>query len=134
MKKLLKAFGLASAITVVGLFSQVSAGRAASALQVLDSDHDGTVDLNEAKAAATTVFDHLDRDHDGTLDGRELKKRLNAKERAAADTDHDGTLTKDEYLALVEARFKTADPNNDGTLDSKELTSPAGRALYRLLK
>jgi Ca2+-binding EF-hand superfamily protein len=44
-----------------------------AASQQLDSDHDGTVDLNEAKAAAAAVFDRLDRDHDGTLDRRELR-------------------------------------------------------------
>jgi Ca2+-binding EF-hand superfamily protein len=59
---------------------------------------------------------------------------LSAKELAAADPDHDGTLTLDEYLAVVEQRFHAADPDNDGTLDAKELSSPAGKALLRLLK
>src|SRR5712671_2954423 len=68
---------------------------------MLDTDNDGTVDLAEAKKAASALFDKLDRDHDGTLDRRELAGRLSAKEFAAADPDHDGTLTKDEYLAGV---------------------------------
>src|SRR6266446_364540 len=76
--------------------------RSAGSLQLLDSDHDGTVDLSETKAAASALFDRLDRDHDGTLDGRELKGRLSARELSAEDGDHDGTLTKDEYLATVE--------------------------------
>jgi TPP-dependent trihydroxycyclohexane-1,2-dione (THcHDO) dehydratase len=38
-----------------------------AALQQLDSDHDGTVDLNEAKTAGSAMFDRLNRDHDGTL-------------------------------------------------------------------
>ena len=100
----------------------------------LDTDNDGTVDLAEAKKAASALFDKLEGDHDGTLDKRELARRLSAKELAAADPDHDGTLTKDEYLALVEQRFNAADPDHDGTLDAKELNSPAGRALLRLLK
>ena len=103
------------------------------ALQQLDSDHDGTVDLNEAKAAAAAVFDRLDRDHDGTLDRRELRGRLNAAQFAAADPDHDGTLSRDEYMALVETRFNAADTDHDGTLDVKELRSPAGRNLLRLV-
>jgi hypothetical protein len=37
-------------------------------------------------------------------------------------------------LAVVEQRFKAADPDNDGTLDAKELSTPAGRALLRLLQ
>ncbi len=76
----------------------------------LDPDRDGTVDLNEARTAATAVFDRLDRDHDGTLDRRELKGRLSTKELAAADPDRDGTLSKAEYFALVERRFNAADP------------------------
>jgi hypothetical protein len=80
-----------------------------AALQQLDSDHDGTVDLEEAKAAAAAAFDRLDSDHDGTLDRRELRGRLNA------------------------AQFAAADPDNDGTLDAKELRSPAGRDLLRLV-
>ena len=103
-------------------------------IALLDTDHDGTVDLAETKAAASATFDRLERDKDGTLDKHELSRRLSAKELAAADPDHDGTLTKEEYLALVEQRFRAADPDHDGTLDAKELTSGPGRALLRLLK
>jgi Ca2+-binding EF-hand superfamily protein len=108
--------------------------RRSDPIRMLDTDNDGTVDLAEAKKAASALFDRLDRDKDGTLDKRELARRLSAKELAAADPDHDGTLTKDEYLAVVEQRFAAADPDHDGTLDAKELSSPAGQALLRLLK
>jgi Ca2+-binding EF-hand superfamily protein len=101
---------------------------------MFDTDNDGTVDLAEAKKAASALFDKLDRDHDGTLDKRELARRLTPKEFAAADADHDGTLTKDEYLAVVEQRFSAADPDHDGKLDAKELNSKPGQALLRLLK
>ena len=71
----------------------------ANSLQGLDTDrYDGTIDLNEAKAAASALFDRLDRDHDGTLDRRELKGRLSAKDFATGDPDHDDTLTRGEYL------------------------------------
>ena len=103
-------------------------------IRLLDTDNDGTVDLAEAKKAASALFDKLERDHDGTLDKRELGGRLSAKEFAAADPDHDGTLTKDEYLAVVEQRFNAANPDKDGTLDAKELNSAAGKALLRLLR
>lgn len=103
-------------------------------IRMLDTDNDGTVDLAEAKKAASALFDRLERDKDGTLDKRELARRLSAKELAAADPDHDGTLTKDEFLAVVEQRFAAADPDHDGTLDAKELNSRAGQALLRLLK
>jgi Ca2+-binding EF-hand superfamily protein len=103
-------------------------------VRMFDTDGDGTIDLAEAKKAASALFDRLERDHDGTLDKRELARRLTAKELAAADPDHDGTLTRDEYLAVVEQRFSAADPDHDGTLDARELNTRAGRALLRLLK
>jgi Ca2+-binding EF-hand superfamily protein len=105
-----------------------------SLIKRFDIDNDGTVDLTEAKKAASELFDKLDRDHDGTLDKHELASRLSAKEFAAADPDHDGTLTKDEYLALVAQRFGAADADHEGTLDAKEFHSRAGLALARLLK
>src|SRR5258708_20855227 len=104
-----------------------------SVLAMHETDSDGTVDLAEAKKAASALFDRLDPDRDGTLDRRELRGRLSAKELAAGDPDKDGTLTKDEYLSVVEQRFKAADPDNDGTLDAKELRSKAGKALLRLM-
>ena len=96
-------------------------------------DKDGTVDLNEAKAAATALFDKLEKDNDGTLDRKELHGRIPDADWAVADPDNDKTISKDEYLAYVEAVFKKADTDNDGTLDAKELKTPAGRALVRLL-
>jgi Ca2+-binding EF-hand superfamily protein len=105
-----------------------------SLLQTLDPDKDGTVDLAEAKDAASKLFDKLDRDHDGTLDKRELRGRINGSDLAAADPDNDGTLDKNEFLAVVEKHFKAADPDNEGTIDAKELKAAAGRSLTRLLK
>ncbi len=118
--------------TVAGMI--LPAWAAPNPVRMLDTDNDGTVDLAEAKKAASTLFDKLDRDHDGTLDKRELAGRLSAKEFAAADPDHDGTLTKNEYLAVVGQRFDAANPDKDGTLDAKELSSAAGKALLRLLR
>jgi len=110
------------------------AGGADAMLQQWDADHDGTLDLAEAKKAAAARFDALDRDHDGTLDAKELRRILSAKDIRQADPDKDGTLDKKEYEALVEKRFKAADKDNDGTLDKKELNSSAGKALLRLLQ
>ncbi len=119
--------------SILGGSLAFAAPRRSRAMQMLDSDNDGTVDLDEAKKAASVLFDKLDRDHDGTLDRRELRGRMRAAEFAAADPDKDGTLSKDEYLAAVESRFRAADRDRDGTLDETELHSRAGRALLRLL-
>jgi Ca2+-binding EF-hand superfamily protein len=120
--------------SIFGGWPAFAAARRSRAMQLLDNDNDGTVDLDEAKKAASTLFDRLDRDRDGTLDRRELRGRLSAAEFADADPDKDGTLSKDEYLKAVENRFKAADRDNDGTLDEKELRSRAGEALLRLLQ
>ena len=124
-----------SAVAALSGVPPVLAGsRPPAAIRMFDRDNDGTLDLAEAKKAASALFARLDRDHDGTLDKRELAGRLSAREFAAADPDHDGTLTLDEYLHVVEQRFNAADPDKDGTLDGKELNTSAGRALLRLLK
>jgi Ca2+-binding EF-hand superfamily protein len=133
IKTLTLAFLLALSLPAFAVMNG-SPSFAASALESLDPDHDGTVDLTEAKAAASALFDKLEKDHDGTLDHKELHGRIPDKEWAVADPDNDKTISKDEYLAYVEVLFKKADPDNDGTIDAKELSSPAGHALLRLLK
>src|SRR5262249_53717717 len=84
--------------TILIAWPALAAPRRSGAMRMLDADNEGTVDLDEAKKAASALFDKLDRDRDGTLDKRELKGRLTAAEFAAADPDKDGTLSKDEYL------------------------------------
>jgi Ca2+-binding EF-hand superfamily protein len=122
-----------ASISPIMIVTRASPAFAASALDRLDSDKDGTVDLAEAKTAAIALFDKLDVDHDGTLDRKELGSRISADDWKMADPDNDKTISKDEYLAFVEVAFKRADPDNDGTIDAKELKSPTGRALARLL-
>jgi Ca2+-binding EF-hand superfamily protein len=135
MKKPVKMLGflVLFGVLISAIAESFAASKAGGFLQLLDTDHDGTVDLGETKAAASMLFDQLDRDHDGTLSGRELKGRLSAKELAADDPDHDGTLTKDEYLAAVDKRFKAANRDSDDTLDGKELRSRSAQALRRLV-
>jgi hypothetical protein len=119
---------------ILGGWPAFAAPKRSRTMALLDPDNDGTVDLDEAKKAASALFDKLDRDRDGTLDNRELRGRLTAAEFASADPDKDGTLSKTEYLKVVEDRFKAADPDNDGTLDEKELRSRAGQKLLMLLR
>ena len=105
-----------------------------SAVQALDTDNDGTVDLTELKKSAETLFVKLEKDNDGTIEPRELQGRLSKKEFKTADPDGDGTLDKNEFLAVVEGLFKRADPDNDGTLDAKEFASKEGKALLRVTR
>ena len=75
---------------LAGVLPVLAKSRHSNWIRMFDTDNDGTVDLAEAKKAASALFDKLDRDHDGTLDKRELARRLTPKEFAAADPDHDG--------------------------------------------
>jgi Ca2+-binding EF-hand superfamily protein len=126
----------AIAMAITALVGAATPARAkdSSLVGQFDTDHDGTVDLAEAKKAGSDTFDKLDVDHDGTLTFKELHGRMSRKEFAAADPDKDGTLTKEEYLAVVEQRFKAADKDHDGTLSNWEFQTPKGRALVRLLR
>jgi Ca2+-binding EF-hand superfamily protein len=120
---------LASALTFAA-----SPAFAASVFSGIDTNNDGTIDLNEAKAAASKVFDQLDADHDGTLNRAELRGRIPDQDWKIADPDSDKTLTKEEYLNYVEYAFKRADTNGDGTVDATEARTHAGRVLLRLLR
>jgi len=99
----------------------------------IDTNHDGTVSLDEAKAAALKKFDALDTDKEGTLDVSELTGILSPEAVKKADRDKDLTLDKAEFLALVEVMFRLADHDHDGTLTAEELSSEQGRALVALL-
>jgi Ca2+-binding EF-hand superfamily protein len=121
-------------LLALALASAVSPSLAASVFSGIDTDNDGTISLDEAKAAASSVFDKLDHDRDGTLDRAELRGRILNQDWAIADPDNDETLTKDEYLNYVEMVFKRADTDGDGTVDAKEARTHAGRALLRLLR
>ena len=105
-----------------------------AALKGLDPDNDGSLDLNEAKTAASALFDKLDRDKDGTLSAKELRGHLTEKELAAGNPDKDKTLDKNEFLAIVEQRFNAANPDKDGTIDCKEIGKKSGKALLKVLK
>jgi hypothetical protein len=102
-------------------------------LSKVDTDHDGSVSLAEANAAASAKFDALDTDKKGTLDVNELTGILSPNAVKKADKDKDQTLDKVEFLALVEKMFKAADQDHDGTLDPTELSTDQGRALVSLL-
>jgi Ca2+-binding EF-hand superfamily protein len=106
----------------------------AAAIAACDTDKDGTIDENEAKRAAGTVFDRLDADHDGTVDEKELQERLTPAQFREADPDHDKTLTKNEYEVAVRKALRAADKDNDNSVDANELQTPAGKVLILLMQ
>ena len=87
----MKTIGRRTLLLALALSPAVSPALAASAFDGIDTDNDGTISLDEAKAAAGKVFDQLDHDHDGTLDRAELRGRVLAQDWATADPDNDKT-------------------------------------------
>lgn len=123
--------GLAS---LVGIPPALARGGRAGSFAGIDTDNDGTIDLDEARRAGAALFDSLDRGRAGKLSHAQLgRRRLTAAEFAWADRDHDGTVDRDEYLALVERQFRAADVDHEGTVDRAEFKSRSGLALRRLL-
>ena len=100
----------------------------AANLKLLDTDKDGTVDLVEAKKAATDRFDKRNKDKDNTIDREELKGRLSKKDFAAADTDKDGTLTKERDIwRSSSSASKPPIRTTTGSLMSKSLVRREAR-------
>ena len=122
---------LQKAQTVLGIDSEHSLGELQAMVNTADTDKDGTIDLNEVKAAAAAEFDKLDKDKDGTIDLKEAAHHVSKANFIAADADKDKTLTKDEYVGLAGALFKAADKDSDGTVNGKELHTTAGIELDR---
>jgi Ca2+-binding EF-hand superfamily protein len=106
----------------------------AAAIAACDTDKDGSIDENEAKRAAGTVFDRIDADHDGTVDESELQGRLTPAQFHEADPDHDKTLTKNEYWVATRKALRAADRDNDNSVDASELQTPAGKVLILLMQ
>jgi hypothetical protein len=131
---LLAIFGAASLFATPLALPVLFQASAASALTAADTDKDGTIDLNEAKAAASAEFDKLDADKDGSIDRKEAKHHISKVNFKAADPDHDKTLSKDEYVGLAASLFKDADRDGDGTVDAKELHTKAGIELDRVIQ
>jgi Ca2+-binding EF-hand superfamily protein len=107
---------------------------AASVFSGIDTNNDGTIDLDEAKAAASKTFDQLDTNHDGTLNRAELRGRIPEQDWKIANPDNDKTLTKEEYLNYVEYAFKRADTDHEAKIEPNEARTHAGRVLMRLLR
>lgn len=84
---------------------------------LLDTDKDGTLDIEEVKASAAAEFERLiNSNPEMTLMPEKAREHLRRK-----------------YIALILKWFALADLKKDGRLDEDELASPAGRKLARLL-
>ncbi|HEX4986874.1 MAG TPA: EF-hand domain-containing protein [Burkholderiales bacterium] len=109
--------------------------RLEAAFRKADTDNDGTLTRDEAKAMPRVAksFDAIDTDKDGTVSLQEIQAAMMSKgkkmhDRAmdrfkAADKDNDGTLTRDEAEAMprVAKSFDAIDTDKDGTVSMQEI-------------
>jgi Ca2+-binding EF-hand superfamily protein len=134
MKRFAIAYSLSFAALLALNTCNVQAKSVSSPVEKIDTDNDGTIDLNEIKASAGNLFTSLEKDSDGTLDAKELRGKISKRDFKAADPDSDGTVSKDELMSYVESLLKASDTDNDGTVDDKELKSKKGQPLLRLVR
>ena len=111
--------------------------RLESLFKKADVNNDGKLTREEAKAMPRVLknFDAIDTDKDGTVTLDEIRAAMakaktgkdmheQAVERfKAADKDKDGTLTKDEARAMpkVAKNFDAIDADKDGTVSEQEI-------------
>ncbi len=136
MIKLAHAFGIA--LVAAGLSTAVVSTPAAAgscpALDAIDPDGDGSMTLGEAMKAAKAAFHAMNPDKDRTLERAEVGGRVSDAAFAAANPDKDGSLSMGEWKRLVKMRFLHANTDGDRTIECDELATPAGKALYNVLR
>ncbi len=94
-----------------------------------DSNKDGRVTLDEARAAQRRMLERFDADRDGKLGFAEIEAM---PERMAGridrlDADGDREVTSAEMDAAAEARFRRRDKDGDGVLSGEELRTDRRR-------
>lgn len=95
-----------------------------------DTNGDGMISREEAKAQADARFAAMDTNHDGVLTADELTGP-GARGLARADADGDGKITHAEYDAAMAKRFARLDANGDGVISADEIRAAMerGRAM-----
>ncbi len=125
-------------------------GRIVERLKAADSNGDGRISFDEAKAAFPKMtqerFDKLDRNHDGVLsledrvqgNGKGAGRAEKIQRLRAADTNHDGQVTFDEAKAafpkLTQERYSKLDRNGDGVLSMADAPQAGHGKLAQRLK
>jgi len=138
---MIKQFALAALITSTALVDPCAfatdqpGGKLETAFKKADTDSDGTLTKDEAKAMPRVEknFDAIDTDKDGTVSLEEIRASMKKTGKAmhdraverfkSADKDNDGTLTKDEAKAMprVAKNFDAIDADKDGTVSEQEI-------------
>ncbi len=111
-----------------------------------DTNGDGVITQEEAKAQRTMLFDKLDRNDDGFLDNaekrlgkhkRHARRKMHRTERKAdrqlaLDTDKDGKISLAEFEARQSPTFTRLDSNNDGAISAEEHKAAKAKQFARM--
>lgn len=102
----------------------------------LDANGDHLISREEFSNYYGKLFDMLDRDHDGTLDAKEWVGAAQSREMVSLssggyarefasmqvmhsiDTDGDGKVSKEEFLKAHQTMFDRMDASHSGSVDS----------------
>ena len=134
---ILTAVGLASAalVAVAGSEGHEGSGAMAARLKQADTNGDGMISREEAKALPRIAkhFDEIDANHDGQITADELRafhqqmQGGKGKHRGGMfkklDTDGDGRISRAEAQAAprLAANFDAIDANHDGFITPDEM-------------
>lgn len=105
--------------------------------RMFDTNRDGKVTADEARAEAERHFAQMDLNSDGKIDDADLPPNMRGRDALksgmgqgrgggmfgrfrAADANGDGVVTKEEYLAQSMTRFTAIDTTKDGTVDQAD--------------
>ncbi|HEX7955179.1 MAG TPA: EF-hand domain-containing protein [Burkholderiales bacterium] len=127
--------GCAALVASSAFCADQPGARLEAAFRKADTDHDGTLTKDEAKAMPRVAknFDTIDGDKDGTVSLQEIRASMKQAHKAmheralerfkSADKDNDGTLTRDEAKAMprVAKNFDAIDADKDGTVSEQEI-------------
>lgn len=95
-----------------------------------DTNKDGSIDKDEARAMQDKLFDEIDKNHDGKISKDEMAEHRRSCMHSqgtmgfrGADKNHDGKLTKEEAQSMpnISKHFDEIDTDKDGTVDRDEV-------------
>jgi Ca2+-binding EF-hand superfamily protein len=88
----------------------------------IDTNHDGVISPDEAKAARARMFDRIDTDHNGVITAAEIEAAKDSAEKRWAKRLASLTKLRAAMPAPSE-RFAELDQNHDGKISRDEFVS-----------